>query len=340
MKLMTFTVPCYNSAGYMRKCIDSLLPAGEDTEIIIVNDGSSDDTGKIADEYAALYPERIRVIHQENGGHGEGVNQGLRHAEGLYFKVVDSDDWLDRDSLLTLTAKMREMVEAGKLVDLYVCNYVYEHAEDNTTFVMSYRKNFPSEQICSWRDVRSFGPSQYLMMHSVYFRTEILRASELVLPKHTFYVDNLFMFKPLPLVRSIYYMPLDLYRYFIGRADQSITLENGAKRVDQQILVTKLMADCFDLKELGKTEKRLQRYLLHELSMMILICSVFTYSNDTPERHRAFLELWQYIRRRDPGLYRRLRWRSNAIFATMRHRPMRRITVFGYRFFKSIFKFG
>lgn len=340
MKLMTFTVPCYNSAGYMRKCIDSLLPAGEDTEIIIVNDGSSDDTGKIADEYAALYPERIRVIHQENGGHGEGVNQGLRHAEGLYFKVVDSDDWLDRDSLLTLTAKMREMVEAGKLIDLYVCNYVYEHAEDNTTFVMSYRKNFPSEQICSWRDVRSFGPSQYLMMHSVYFRTEVLRASELVLPKHTFYVDNLFMFKPLPLVRSIYYMPLDLYRYFIGRADQSITLENGAKRVDQQILVTKLMADCFDLKELGKTEKRLQRYLLHELSMMILICSVFTYSNDTPERHRAFLELWQYIRRRDPWLYRRLRWRSNAIFATMRHRPMRRITVFGYRFFKSIFKFG
>jgi hypothetical protein len=148
------------------------------------------------------------------------------------------------------------------------------------------------------------------------------------------------MFKPLPLVKSIYYMPLDLYRYFIGRADQSITLENGAKRVDQQILVTKLMVDCFDLRELGKTQKRLQHYLLHELAMMVLICSVFTYSKDTPERHRNFLALWRYIRERDKWLYRRLRLRSTAIFATIRLWPFRRVTVLGYRFFKSIFKFG
>lgn len=340
MKLMTFTVPCYNSAGYMKKCIESLLPAGDDTEIIIVNDGSKDDTGKIADEYAALYPDRVRVIHQENGGHGEGVNQGLRNAEGLYFKVVDSDDWLDVDALSKLMTRIRELVGRGEMIDMFVCNYVYEHVADNTTYVMNYRKNFPHETACSWKDVKRFGPSQYLMMHSVYFRTEVLRASGVELPKHTFYVDNLYMFKPLPLVKSIYYMPLDLYRYFIGRADQSVNLTNGAKRVDQQILVTKLMADCFDLRELGKTEKRLQHYLLHELGMMVLICSVFTYSNDTRERHKNFLALWAYIKERDKWLYRQLRWHTTAFFARIRVPYLRRITVLGYRFFKAIFKFG
>ena len=75
MKLITFTVPCYNSAAYMDHCIETLLTAGEDAEIILVDDGSKDDTGKIADSYAEKYPTIVRVIHQENGGHGEGVNQ-------------------------------------------------------------------------------------------------------------------------------------------------------------------------------------------------------------------------------------------------------------------------
>ena len=95
MRLITFTVPCYNSEAYMDKCIHSLLPAGNEAEIILVDDGSTDATGAIADRYAAEYPDMIRVIHQENGGHGEGVNQGIRNATGRYFKVVDPDDWLD-----------------------------------------------------------------------------------------------------------------------------------------------------------------------------------------------------------------------------------------------------
>ena len=83
MKLITFTVPCYNSAAYMDRCIETLLPAGEEAEIILVDDGSTDETGRIADEYAAKYPTIVRVIHQENGGHGEGVNQGIRNAQGF-----------------------------------------------------------------------------------------------------------------------------------------------------------------------------------------------------------------------------------------------------------------
>ena len=102
MKILSFAVPCYNSEAYMRKCIDSLLPGGEDVEIIIVDDGSSDGTAAIADEYEAKYPGICRAIHQENAGHGGAVNTGITNARGMYFKVVDSDDWLDTDSSMNM----------------------------------------------------------------------------------------------------------------------------------------------------------------------------------------------------------------------------------------------
>ena len=95
-KLITFAVPCYNSAAYMEHCVDTLLQGGSDIEIILVDDGSTkDDTPAICDRYQEQYPDIVRAIHQPNGGHGEGVNQGIRNARGIYYKVVDSDDWVD-----------------------------------------------------------------------------------------------------------------------------------------------------------------------------------------------------------------------------------------------------
>ena len=119
MKLLTVTVPCYNSQDYMRNCIESLLPGGERVEIIIIDDGSKDNTGLIADEYAAKYPTIVKAIHQPNGGHGEGINQGLAHATGRYFKVVDSDDKVSEDFDLFLDTL--EECEARGGVDLMVC---------------------------------------------------------------------------------------------------------------------------------------------------------------------------------------------------------------------------
>ena len=126
-KLISFAVPCYNSAAYMRHCIETLLSAGEQAEIILVDDGSTkDDTPAICDEYAAKYPTIVKAVHQENGGHGEGVNQGIRNATGLYYKVVDSDDWLDTDALKKVLHRLQTLVARGTAPDLMICNYVYE----------------------------------------------------------------------------------------------------------------------------------------------------------------------------------------------------------------------
>ena len=99
MQLLSFAVQCYNSADYMEHCVETLLHGGEDVEIIIVDDGSQkDNTAEIADRLAAEHPTIIKAVHQENGGHGQAVNTGLKNATGLFFKVVDSDDWVDPEA--------------------------------------------------------------------------------------------------------------------------------------------------------------------------------------------------------------------------------------------------
>lgn len=99
-KCLTVTVPCYNSESYLERCVESLLKERDGLEIILVDDGSTDRTGQLADQYARAYPDVVRVVHKKNGGHGSGVNAGLMLANGIYFKVVDSDDWLDEAAFL------------------------------------------------------------------------------------------------------------------------------------------------------------------------------------------------------------------------------------------------
>ena len=136
MKLLTFAIPSYNSQDYMEHCILSLLPGGDDVEILIVDDGSKDRTAEIADEYERKYPGIVRAIHQENGGHGEAVNAGIRNATGLFFKVVDSDDWVDYEAYMKILKKLRELAGGDTVLDMFIANYVYEKELD-TQFLLA-----------------------------------------------------------------------------------------------------------------------------------------------------------------------------------------------------------
>ncbi len=337
-KLITFAIPCYNSAAYMRKCIDGLLNVGSDCEIIIVDDGSTkDDTAAIADEYAAKYPDVCIAHHQENGGHGEGVNQGLRLARGTYYKVVDSDDWLDETHLATLMEKLRRLIAEGTAPDLLVCNYVYEHS-DGPSHIMRYKNVFPTEQICGWNDIHHQRTAQYFMMHSFIYRTAVLREPGITLPKHTFYVDNLFVYAPLPYVKTIYYMDLDLYRYFIGRDDQSVNVSNLLKRIDQHVRVVHEMIDAHDLRTVKEQSRKLYRAMCHHLSMMITISAVFLYMNNTQDALRMNKELWQHLKDTDRGLYRRMHYFAVSGLTTFPGPIGRKLTVFIYKVINKIMR--
>ena len=339
-KLITFAVPCYNSAAYMRHCIETLLSAGEQAEIILVDDGSTkDDTPAICDEYAARYPTIVKAIHQENGGHGEGVNQGIRNATGMYYKVVDSDDWLDEAALRTVLAKLNTLIARGTAPDLLICNYVYEHTEDGTSHTVRYTNVFPQNRLFNWTHVGHFRPDQNLLMHSVMYRTQVLRDCGMVLPKHTFYVDNIFVYQPLPFVKSMYYMDLDLYRYFIGRADQSVNESVMVKRVDQQLRVTRHMIDCQDLDAL-KGQKKLRSYMLHYLSMMMAISDIFLLLDGSAAAKQKENELWAYLKAHtSAGVYRSIRYGFGGV-TNLKIPKGDKLVLGGYRIAQKIFKFN
>lgn len=339
MKTISFAVPCYNSAAYMDKCIESLLKCGEDIEILIVDDGSTkDDTAAKADEWQERCPGIVRAIHKENGGHGSAVNTGLANATARYFKVVDSDDWLDENAMAEVMKYLRLQMELKDPTDLVIANYVYEKVYEGTRTVMRYKNVFPEGCEFGWDEVGRFGPSQYLLMHSVIYRTELLRDMSLQLPEHCFYVDNIFVYEPLPQVETMYYLDVDMYRYFIGREDQSVNESVMMGRIDQQLRVTRTMIDAVDVMSIE--EKRLRQYMENYLAMMMCICSVFLRMRNTAEDEGKREAIWRYLKEADATLYRRVRKNPLNLGTNIPTEAGRLAGLGGYHIAQKVFKFN
>jgi len=326
----------------MRKCIESLLCGGEDVEIIIVDDGSTRDrTAEIADEYAALYPTIVRAVHKENGGHGSAVNAGIANATGLYFKVVDSDDWVKQEAYFKVLDTLRELAGGSSTLDMLICNYVYEKEGEKRKKVIHYRHTLPQGEMFTWEDCHHFQKGHYILMHSVIFRTRLLKECGIRLPEHTFYVDNLYVFEPLPYVKNLYYLDVNFYRYYIGREDQSVNEQVMISRIDQQIRVNKLMIDYLvDQKTEIQKNKRLYQYMRNYLEIITTVSSVLLIRSGTEENLEKKKELWQYLKDKDKKLYV---WMRNGIMGGTMNLPGRggrMISVESYRICQKIFKFN
>lgn len=338
MKLLSVVVPCYNSEQYMKKCIDSILGGGEEVEIIIVDDGSVDNTAKIADEYEKNYPGIVRAIHQENGGHGEAVNAGIRNATGLFFKVVDSDDWVSEGPYRKILEVLEEVTRSGTRLDMLISNFVYDKVGAKRKKVMRYTTALPENKIFTWNEVKHFHKGQYILMHSVIYRTQILRECGLELPKHTFYVDNIFVFHPLPYVKTMYYLNVNFYRYFIGRDDQSVNEEVMIRRIDQQIKVNKLMIDDIELSKL--TNKKLRDYMVSYLDIIMTVSSIMLIKSGTDENYEKKQELWEYLRKRDRRLYLWIRCGILGRYMNLPGKAGRQVSVAGYKIVQKFFGFN
>ena len=314
MKLLSIAIPCYNSEAYMEKCIDSLLIGGEDVEILIVNDGSSDRTAEIADSYERKYPTIVKAIHQENGGHGEAVNAGIRNATGLYFKVVDSDDWVNAEAYAQILKTLGDLIRGPETVDL------------------------PVNEIFGWEKVHMH-KGKYLLMHSMIYRTKLLHECGIQLPKHTFYVDNIFAFEPLPYVKKMYYLDVNFYRYFIGRDDQSVNEKVMIKRIDQQLRVNKIMVDVFHRIKFNN-RRHLRKYMLSYLEIITTISSVMLIRAETQEALDKKKELMEYIREEDRRIYHRLRWGIMGCASNLPGKGGRKTFIAAYKLCQKFYGFN
>ena len=310
----------------MENCIESLLPGGDEVEILIVDDGSQkDNTAEIADRYEREYPGICRAIHQENGGHGEAVNAGLRNAAGIFFKVVDSDDWVNEQAYRQVLDTLRRFVYGKDTLDMLITNFVYEKQGAKHKKVMNYNMALPKNELFTWDDVKVFIAGQYILMHSVIYRTELLRECGLELPKHTFYVDNIFVYEPLPHVQKMYYLDVNFYRYFIGR-------------IDQQILVTKQMLGCHDVTKLSS--RKLKHYMVRYLEIMMVISSILAIKSGSRENMEKKKELWNYVKKMNPSLYLRLRFGFLGQGMNLPGKSGRSISIAGYKIAQKFFGFN
>ena len=322
----------------MEKCIESLLVGGEEVEILVVDDGSSDRTAEIADSYAEKYPTIVKAIHQENGGHGEAVNAGIRNATGLYFKVVDSDDWVNKEAYEKILSTLETLLRGPQTVDLLISNFVYEKQGAKRKKVMQYRHCLPQDRIFGWDEVKHMPKGKYLLMHSMIYRTQLLHDCRLELPRHTFYVDNLFAFEPLPYVRNLYYLDVNFYRYFIGRDDQSVNEKVMIKRIDQQIRVNKLMVDAYI--NCGSMNKRLRNYMFSYLDIITTISSIMLIRANTDESLQKKKELLEYVKSQNRGLYMKLRHSLFGRVMNLPGRGGRKMSVAAYKISQKFYGFN
>ena len=177
-------------------------------------------------------------------------------------------------------------------------------------------------------------------MHALVYRTEVLRESGIRLPEHTFYVDNLFAYQPLPYVKSLYYMDIDLYHYFLGRDDQSVNEKVLIRRIDQQIKVTELVAHCMDLQEVAEeTSPKLAAYMRRNISIMMAISSIHLLLIQSEEAERKRKLLWQGIKSSNRRLYYQLKYGTVSGLTCLPGKVGGMVTIGGYRIAKKVYQF-
>lgn len=340
MKVLSVVIPCFNSANYMEKCIESLLIAEDDIEIIIVDDGSKkDNTKEIAEKYAEKYPGIIKAISKENGGHGSAVNVGIENAQGRYFKVVDSDDWVDKNSLLKIIEVLKNLINENQEIDMLISNFIYDKVDAKKKKIMHYRGLLPENKVFNWSETKKFKLAQYILMHSVIYKTELLKKCGLKLPEHTFYVDNIYVYYPLVHVEKMYYLDINFYHYFIGREDQSVNETVMISRIDQQIKVNKILFDSYDLQKIN--EKCLRIYMYKFLSIINSVSCVLLIKEGSKEKLNMKKQLWQYMKSKNKKMYIKLKYFSIlGITVNLRSIFGRKLVLIVYEFIRKKFGFN
>ena len=221
---------------------------------------------------------------------------------------------------------------------MLICNFVYEKQGAKRKKVMNYRTALPRDQVFGWDDVKVFMLGQYILMHSVIYRTELLHQCGLELPAHTFYVDNIFVYQPLPHVKTMYYLDVNFYRYFIGRQDQSVNEQVMIGRIDQQIRVTRLMLDYYDMRKIQN--RKLRHYMVRYLEIMMVISSILAIRSGTEENMEKKKELWEYVKKTNPILYLRLRFGFLGQSMNLPGESGRQVSIAGYKISQKFFGFN
>ena len=318
MKILSVVIPTYNVEKYLRRCLDSLVydeSILEDIELLVVNDGSKDSSLEIAKEYEKRFPKTIKVIDKENGGHGSTINAGLKVAEGEYFRVIDSDDWVNIDEFgnyvkslkkckadIVLTDYTRELLYSGEKIEVKYKNIEYNKEYDLNKF--DYEKL----------------EEMYFYMATSTIKTEKLRKAKLHLDEKTFYVDMEYVLLPFLEMNSMIYLNFNIYRYFIGRPEQSISIQSYVRNRAHHEKVVRRVLDFYKTIPVKEPKREYIKKIILQLlnSHYIIYCKAqLNEKKDINEikafdkyLHDNFIELYEELRK----IHRYIKWNQDTKF--------------------------
>lgn len=248
-KILAIGIPSYNAEPYLDRCIPTFIheKLNDRIEVIIVNDGSKDKTQEIAEKYAKMYPDTVRVINKENGGHGSAVNAALYSTKAKYYKVVDADDWVDTRKLIKLVDHLENsnsdiVSNAYHTVDMVTgwCNAL-------NNYNVEYGREYTLDEL-KMKDI-------YISIHSATYKTSLLQDNNIKLQEKTFYVDVEYQLLPFPYVNTITFYDDFVYKYMVGNVNQSVSVENFVNRYDDHNRVVLRILDFLKTAKLNKYQK-------------------------------------------------------------------------------------
>ena len=234
-KILTVVIPSYNTEIYIEECMphffdDRIL---NDVEILIINDGSKDNTAVLAEKYVEKYPNTVRVITKENGGHGSVINRGIVEAKGKYFKIVDGDDWVIGENFVKLVQNLKQ-VDVDMILNPYVQYHIIrktESIEENAIKDYGVVKQFDEV-------ARELNP---LELHRITFRTSILRDNHIKMQEKCYYEDSEYDLYPTPYINTVIFYEEPVYVYRVGSPTQSVNISNAVKNLDMHYIILKNM---------------------------------------------------------------------------------------------------
>ena len=318
MKLLTIVIPCYNSENYLLNCVNSFIDViDERVEVLIVNDGSKDNTSKIAHEIE-LKNKYIRVIDKENGGHGSSINIGIREANGLYLKILDSDDKLNKENLIYLLNDIENKLYNNDLPDVYLTDYVSVNITNGRTTKLSLSKRFKKKcQTVKYREISNLKITETLMIHMFYVKVSMLRNNKVEILEKTFYEDNQFVCHTLLLAETFCYLNKPIYYYSVGRIGQSVSLDKMIINYNYQLNVINACIDLMDYSLLESFDRKKRKIILHQFIIFLYLTYFYCYLRTNKIKKNAYKTFIYQFKQRNNELYKRIFYRSYFIIGRL-----------------------
>lgn len=334
-KVLTITIPTYNVENYLGRCLNSLTfdkSVLEDLDIIVVNDGSKDKSLEVAKEYEKKF-DCIKVIDKENGGHGSTINVGIKYARGKYFRVIDSDDWVNIDDFKDYVNELKKLDQ-----DIVLTNFSREYIYNSKQIISKYEMLEYNKEYNLDKFDFNILKNDYFYMATSTIKTKILKDMNLVLDEKTFYVDMEYNIFPLPYLKSMIYLDFDIYRYFIGRPEQSISNEGFVNHRKDHEKVLKKIIEFYSNGIIQNNRKELiKKILLLTLdSHYVIYCNSKINKKLKKEMRKEIRNFTKYLQKESIELYNEIQKKylfiksnikTNFIFACNKKNYFTRIAL-------------